>query len=73
MKISDLRKSLGLTQEQFAQRVGLASKGYVSELEASGKCSVRVALEIERLSEGRIAAETLNPDVGLVRQTDTAQ
>ncbi len=68
MKVADLRKELNLSQEQFAQRVGLASKGYVSELERDGSCSVRVALEIERLSDGRIPAEGLNPDVGRVRQ-----
>jgi transcriptional regulator with XRE-family HTH domain len=69
MTISELRQSLGLSQEAFARVVGLTSKSYVSELE-SGKetrCSVKVALEIERLSEGRISAASLNPDVGLVR------
>jgi DNA-binding XRE family transcriptional regulator len=73
MKIADLRKELQLTQEQFAQEIGLASKSYVCELEAGAGCSVRVALEIEKLSAGRIAAETLNPDVGLVRQSGDAQ
>jgi DNA-binding XRE family transcriptional regulator len=69
MKVSDLRKEMGLTQEQFASQIGLGSKGYVSEMESGAGCSVRVALEIERLSDGRIAAETLNPDVALVRQS----
>lgn len=69
MTIKELRKSLQLSQEAFAETVGLTSKSYVSELESADepRCSVKVALEIERLSEGRIPADTLNPDVGLVR------
>lgn len=72
MKVSELRKSLGLSQQAFADTLGLSSKSYVCELEISGKCSVRIALEIERLSKGEIAAETLNPDVKLVRDAGTA-
>ena len=68
MTVAELRKTLGLSQEEFAARVGLSSKSYVSEIEAGARCSVRVALEIERLSEGQIAAASLNPDVGLVEQ-----
>lgn len=69
MKISELRKSLNLSQEAFAQEVGLTSKSYVSELESAEtpRCSVKVALAIEHLSDGAIPAESLNPDVGLVR------
>lgn len=76
MTILELRKSLGLSQEEFAKAVGLTSKGYVSDLEkidATPRCSVKVALEIERLSEGRIAADSLNPDVGLVRGASERQ
>lgn len=61
---------MGLSQEEFAQKLGLGSKGYVSEIEAGGSCSVRVALEIEKLSDGKISADTLNPDIGLVRQAE---
>jgi DNA-binding XRE family transcriptional regulator len=74
MTIIDLRKSLSLSQEAFAVAVGLTSKSYVSELESAAepRCSVKVALEIERLSEGKISAASLNPDVGLVRQANEA-
>ena len=68
MDITALRKELGLSQEAFAVRVGLKSKGHVSVLERTGSASLRVALEIERLSSGRIDAADLNPDVALVRQ-----
>lgn len=69
MLIADLRTEMGLSQAAFADLVGLRSKSYVSELESADepRCSVRVALEIERLSAGRIAAASLNPDVALVR------
>lgn len=69
MEIAELREELGLTQAAFAARVGLRSKGYVCELEAADKprASVRVALEIEKLSGGRIKAAELNPGVALVR------
>lgn len=66
MDIVSLRKELGLSQEAFAARVGLKSKGHVSTLERTGVASVRVALAIERLSDGRIKAADLNPDVALV-------
>lgn len=68
MTILELRKSLGLSQEEFAVRVGLASKSYVSEIEGGARCSVRVALNIEKLSDGVISAASLNPDVALVEQ-----
>lgn len=68
LSISALRAELDLTQEAFAERVGLTSKGYVSELEKGGRCSVKVALAIEALSSGRIPARSLNPDVALVEE-----
>ena len=70
-----LRDKLHMSQEEFARAVGLNSKGYVSQLENGSidRCSVKVALEIERLSEGQITADSLNPDVGLVRGSEPAQ
>ena len=70
MDVKTLREELKLTQEQFAKRVGLKSKGYVSDLETGriAGCSVRAALEIEKLSGGKIPASSLSPDVKLVEQ-----
>lgn len=68
MDITALRKELGLSQEAFAPRVGLKSKGHVSTLERTGVASVRVALQIERLSGGRIKAGDLNPDIALIER-----
>ncbi len=73
--VAKLRKDLELTLAQFADAIGLKSKGQAKDIERTGRCSVKVALEIERLSNGRIPAASLNPDVGLVdaarRQPDS--
>jgi DNA-binding XRE family transcriptional regulator len=67
MKVSELRSELGLTLEAFAPLVGLASKGSAHELEKAERASVKVALEVERLSRGRIDAAKLNDDVARSR------
>jgi hypothetical protein len=66
LTIAELRKEKDLTLEAFAASLGLKSKGQAKEIENGQRCSVRVALEIEKLSGGRIPASSLNPDVGLV-------
>lgn len=68
MEIAALRKELGLSLDGFAAAIGLKSRGQVHEIVSGSRTpSVPVALEIERLSEGRIPADTLNKDVALVR------
>lgn len=69
MSISELRKSLGMSLAQFAEAIGVTSKGYASDIENGARPSVRVALKIEELSAGQIDAASLNPDVGLVRSS----
>lgn len=66
MDIRTLRKDLALSQEAFAARLGLKSKGHVCELESGKTPSIRVSIEIERVSGGRLRAADLNPDVALV-------
>lgn len=67
MTIAELRDELGLSLAAFAAAVGLSSKGYASQLERGDvKCSTAVALKIEALSGGRIAARTLSSDVAMV-------
>lgn len=69
MDIATFRKDvLGLTQEEFARRVGLKSKGHVSDIERTNRCSPKVALLIERLSEGKIDAADLSASVAMVRK-----
>lgn len=65
--IADLRAELGLSLEQFAERVGLQSRGRMSVIEREGRCSLDVALAIEALSGGRIDAGALNEDVKAAR------
>lgn len=67
--VAALRKELGISQEEFARRLGLSSKGHISQLERGDvTCSVETALKIERLSDGRVSAASLNPDVALVER-----
>jgi DNA-binding XRE family transcriptional regulator len=65
--IQAFRLELGLTQEQFAAKIGLSNKGSVSVIERGGPCSLSVAIAIERLSGGRINAASLNPCVAASR------
>jgi hypothetical protein len=67
MSIADLRREMGVSLEQLAGMVGLASRGRMSVIEREGRCSFAVALEIERISGGRIDASDLNDDVRLAR------
>jgi DNA-binding transcriptional regulator YdaS (Cro superfamily) len=71
MKIAAFRKDvLGLSQEDFALRIGLSSKSHISEIERANKCSPKIALEIERLSEGKVSAAEISAAVRLVRSAD---
>ena len=68
----DWRKANELSLEQAAAKFGIASKGYLSEIENGARCSVSVALEIERVTDGAICAATLNPDIALVDKARAA-
>lgn len=68
MTIAGLREELGLTQLEFGERIGLASKAQVSLVERGlAPCSLRVALRIEQLSGGRIDAGELSEEVRISR------
>jgi DNA-binding XRE family transcriptional regulator len=67
MLIADLRTELGLSQADFAARIGLASKGNVSIIERENRCGLNVALAIEALSGGRIDAAEICEDVKRAR------
>jgi transcriptional regulator with XRE-family HTH domain len=64
MDLESFRKSRGLTQQQLATAVGLRSKSYISRLEtgAGPPASLRLALRIERFSDGLVSASSLCPD-----------
>lgn len=64
MDIASIRKALGLTQAEFAERLGV-SVGYVGHLETGvRKPSLKLAAQIERLGgvsglvEARVAEKT---------------
>lgn len=67
MTIADLRAELGMTMDQFAERIGLANRSNVSVIERANRCGLKVALRIEQLSRGRVDAATINEDVALSR------
>lgn len=67
MDIAALRAEMGLSLEEFASRIGLASRGRMSVIEREGRCSLEVALKIEALSGGRIDAADLSDDVRAAR------
>jgi transcriptional regulator with XRE-family HTH domain len=60
MDLESYRRERGLTQQQAANELGLASKGYFSRLE-SGKdpMPLRMALKIETWSCGKVAARDI--------------
>lgn len=62
MTVADLRKELGLSLKAFGAVLGLKSPGHVHQIENGLTVpSRKVALEIERVSGGRIKAVELNP------------
>ena len=61
MKLSTLRTELGLSQEELAAALGLKSKSIICEIERGSRpASLLVALKIEKWSEGKIPAASLN-------------
>src|SRR3546814_14646415 len=65
--IKDLRSEMGLTLEQFGQKVGL-SNSQMHEVERTGKASLRCALGIETRSGHRSDAAAFNVDLRLSRE-----
>ena len=69
MTITEYRKDHAkLTLDEFARQLGLKSKGHLSDIERGGRCSVAIALAIEKHSGGLIDAAKLNSDVAAVRR-----
>jgi len=61
MDLVSFRKSRGFSQEDLAKALGLRSKSYISRLERKpGSASLRLALKIERFSDGLVQASTLS-------------
>lgn len=65
--IAIYRKNEGLTLEAFAALVG-KSKGHMHEVETTMKCTAKLALDIERATNGEINAASLNDEIAQARQ-----
>lgn len=64
--IADLRRERGWTLAELADALDIKSRGHAKRIEDGEPCSVKVALKIEALSDGRIPAASLSNDVALV-------
>lgn len=74
--ITDLRTEMGMTQTEFAVRLGLSSGGKptVSLWETGAReVSFHAALKIEELSNGRIDAARINAQVARARADRLAE
>ena len=58
-----------MSQQQLATALGMHSKGYISRIERGLAAPIKLALEIERLSDGAVSALELvgNEDAELLR------
>lgn len=73
LTIAAFRRERGETLEQFAEMLGLSSRGHASEIEQGKKaCSFEVALTLESLSGGRLDAAELNEQIRRARDTANA-
>ncbi len=70
-QITTLREAMGLTQQEFADRIGLATRGQVSRMEAGDyPVTLAIALRLEELGREHgvaIDAAQLNEGVALAR------
>lgn len=68
MKPAHWRKSKGMSQTKLAERLGLASRGRVSDLEnETVTWPTDLAIAMDRLSEGQVTVADLRPDLSDVR------
>jgi transcriptional regulator with XRE-family HTH domain len=67
MTITEYRKARGLTMEEFGALIG-RSKGHMSEIENTGRCSAKLALAIERATSGQVDAASLNDEIADARK-----
>lgn len=73
-RIAALRRERGETLEAFGRAIGIVSKGRISELERGLRAPTPdQALAIEKISDGRIDAASLNDVVRAARQQSHAE
>lgn len=74
MDLESFRRRRGLSQTQLAQELGLRSKGYISRIEnRTQACPLRLALKIERFTEGQVTARSLCAEAGELLATAQAR
>lgn len=67
LTINQYRAAHGLTLEAFAALVD-KSKGHMSEIENTMRCSAKLALAIEAATKGEVDAAALNDEIASARK-----
>lgn len=67
MTVAEFRKHKTWTLEYLAAQLG-KTKGHLYAIEQSNRCSARLALNIEKLSEGLVDAASLNDEIAEARK-----
>jgi DNA-binding XRE family transcriptional regulator len=67
MTLTEYRRKRGMSLEQFGSLVG-KSKAQIHAIEKGNYATAKLALEIERVTEGIVSAAYLNPQVAEARK-----
>ena len=67
MDIATYRATHDLSLEAFGALVG-KSKGHIHEVETSMRCTAKLALAIEEVTDGAVNAADLNPEIAQARK-----
>ena len=67
MDIATYRKTEGLSMEAFGALVG-KSKGHIHQVESEMRCSAKMALDVERVTNGAVDAAALNDEIASARR-----
>jgi DNA-binding XRE family transcriptional regulator len=67
MTLSEYRAKHDLTLEAFGKLVG-KSKGHIHAIEQSNCATAKLALEIERVTDGEVSAAFLNSSIAEARR-----
>jgi transcriptional regulator with XRE-family HTH domain len=67
MTLSEYRKEHGLSLEEFGRLVG-KSKGHIHAIEQNNRATAKLALAIERETDGQVSAAFLNSEIAEARK-----
>lgn len=67
MTLTEYRRKHGLSLQAFGKLVG-KSKGHIHAIEKTNQASAKLALEIERATNGRVNAAFLNVEIAEARK-----